>query len=58
MSAGMAKRVSKKMEKVVAKHADISSPAKHQEAHDKMDAALHKMKMEHIELRRAKHCPQ
>jgi hypothetical protein len=38
--------------------ADISTPAKHQAAHDKMDAALHKMKMEHIELRRAKHCPK
>jgi hypothetical protein len=39
-------------------HADISSPAKHQEAHDKTDTALHKMKMEHIELRRQKHCPK
>jgi len=40
------------------KHVDISSPAKHQAAHDKMDALLHKEKMEHIELRRAKHCPK
>ena len=41
--------VSKKM----AKHVDISSPAKHQAAHDKMDALLHAEKLEHITKRRA-----
>jgi hypothetical protein len=58
MSPKMAKRVSKKMEKVVAAHADISTEKKHQAAHDKIDAALHKMKMEHIKMRRSKHNPE
>lgn len=58
MSPKMAKRVSKKMEKVVAAHADISTEKKHQAAHDKTDAALHMMKMDHIKMRRAKHCPE
>ena len=51
MSPKMAKRVSKKMQK----HVDISTPAKHQAAHDKLDALLHSEKLEHIAKRRAKH---
>ena len=34
---------------------DISTPAKHQAVHDKLDALLHKEKMEHTAKRRAKH---
>jgi hypothetical protein len=37
----------------MAKHVDISSPAKHQAHHDKMDALLHAEKLEHIAKRRA-----
>jgi hypothetical protein len=48
----------KKSEKSVEKKVDISTPAKHQAVHDKLDALLHNEKMEHIELRRAKHCPK
>lgn len=55
MSPKMAKRVSKKMQKAFAEHADISTPAKHQAAHDKLDALLHSEKLEHIAKRRAKH---
>jgi len=51
MSPKMAKRVSKKMQK----HVDISSPAKHQAEHDKLDRLLHSEKMEHIAKRRTKH---
>jgi hypothetical protein len=43
----------KKSEKV-----EISTEKKHQAAHDKTDAALLKMKMDHIAMRRAKHCPK
>ena len=49
MSPKKAMRVSKKM----AKHVDISTEAKHQAAHDKMDALLHVEKIEHIRKRRA-----
>jgi len=37
------------------KHVDISTEKKHQAHHDKLDALLHKEKMEHTAKRRAKH---
>ena len=39
--------------KTAQKHVDISTPAKHQAAHDKLDALLHSEKLEHIAKRRA-----
>jgi hypothetical protein len=41
--------------KTAEKHVDISSEKKHQAAHDKLDALLHREKLEHIAKRRAKH---